>query len=266
MTKLAPPQTQGVAAKQQKDGYCGEQQKSCKGGLQSQKFFRTLRVAALITPRGTIQRKLKTQALGFPGVFGVPAIRNIGDVIAHRKRQTSTGDRNNDKDASKITRIHPRLHRGTRLFADDPRNGCRYRGRHRDTARLALKRLHERGFIAKDRYQQRSVRIIGGGPHARSRIAQHSTAQTQKRPAQRPGAAISCVRVSVCASGAIDAVTSRSLRVVVSCCVSVQRWQRLAVNHNSELQSQPWGSPPRRLCGMRLAHPAPSNQCTPFIG
>jgi len=38
----------------------------------------------------------------------------------------------------------------------------------RDTARLALKRLHERGFIAKDRYQQRSVRIIGGWPHARA--------------------------------------------------------------------------------------------------
>ncbi len=37
---------------------------------------------------------------------------------------------------------------------------------HRDAVRLALKRLHERGFIAKDRYQQRSVRIIGGGPHA----------------------------------------------------------------------------------------------------
>ncbi len=37
---------------------------------------------------------------------------------------------------------------------------------HPETARLTLKRLHERGFIARDRYQHRSVRIIGGGPHA----------------------------------------------------------------------------------------------------
>jgi SOS-response transcriptional repressor LexA len=38
-------------------------------------------------------------------------------------------------------------------------------GAHRETTRLALKRLHERGFITKNYRQQRSVRIIGGGPH-----------------------------------------------------------------------------------------------------
>lgn len=62
-----------------------------------------------------------------------------------------------------------------------------------------------------------------------------SRSQMQKRPALRPGAAISCVRVSVCVSGAIDSQMSRSLSVCasrcVSCCVPGRRSQR-SVDHN----------------------------------
>jgi hypothetical protein len=50
--------------------------------------------------------------------------------------------------------------------------------------------------------------------------------QMQKSPALGPGSAISCVRVSVCASGALDGKVSRSLIVCMSRCASYGRYQR----------------------------------------
>jgi hypothetical protein len=62
-----------------------------------------------------------------------------------------------------------------------------------------------------------------------------AVAQMQKSPALRPGSAISCTRVPVCVSGAIDSQMSRSLIVCasrcVSCCVHDRRSRR-SVDHN----------------------------------